>query len=132
MRYGLVVYPPRHHRRRHRQGPCPHCGEHAFVTFWHVLATGDRRIRAECAFCRRFLKFLPHLPEFIHLADENEQPAGLLDLLAQCEDRGIRLVSDGQRVDFAAGDWKKATVEMRTLVKRYSHRLAGMIGKGTT
>ena len=57
-------------------GPCPRCGGHEFLAFWHELANGERRIRAECTFCRHFLKFLPHLLEFVHLADENEQPAG--------------------------------------------------------
>jgi hypothetical protein len=102
-----------------------------FLAFWHELPNGERRIRAECSSCRHFLRFLPHLPVFVRMADENEDPAALLDLLTQCEERGVRLVSDGVRVDFGTGDWPKTTPDMRTAIKRYRHRLATMIGKRT-
>jgi uncharacterized protein (DUF3820 family) len=110
---------------------CPRCGDCHFLAFWHELRDGDRRIRAECRQCRKFLKFLAHTPEFMQMADVNEPTAGLLDLLTQCDERGVRLVSDGERIDFAPGDWHKATPEMRTLVKRYTHQLAKLVGKRT-
>jgi hypothetical protein len=125
-RRGYVVPAgPRQHPPR-----CDRCGGSEFLAFWMEDRAGGRRIRAECVTCRRFMKFLSLTPENIARADAAENPAGMLDLLTQCEDRGIKLASDGARVDFAEDGWRQATPEMRMLVRRYSHRLAGLLGKG--
>jgi hypothetical protein len=60
---------------------CPRCGNTLHDFIWQQDATGGRRIRVECRYCRRFILWAPLLPEFIAEADRHAkfyQPAGPL------------------------------------------------------
>jgi hypothetical protein len=44
---------------------CPKCGGTEFKTWWQTFANGTRHIRADCAACRAFVRYLkqPDSPE---------------------------------------------------------------------
>jgi hypothetical protein len=111
---------------------CARCGKVALLYHWAEDALGRRRVRRECGRCGAWLGFAPTAQPFVAQADANASPTALLDVLTRCEELGIALRSDGRRVDFAGDGWRKATPELRRLVKQCSHQLAGLLGKAAS
>ncbi len=46
--------------------PCPRCGGHDIKTERVPLSNGGHHIKASCAVCGRFIKFLPHASAVFH------------------------------------------------------------------
>jgi hypothetical protein len=96
---------------------------------WLQTRNGGRQIRRTCGRCGEWLGSAPHVEPFISLANAAASATPVLDVLTRCEELGIRLRSDGAAVGFAGPeDWKKATPELRNLVRQCRHSLAKMIG----
>jgi hypothetical protein len=60
---------------------CPKCGGTAFKTFWQTFADGSKHVRADCAACGAFVRYLkqPGSPDFKH---EPRKPGAHIDELA--------------------------------------------------
>ncbi len=52
---------------------CARCGNTLSNFIWQQDATGGRRIRVECRYCRGFIMWAPFLPEFIAQADRHAE-----------------------------------------------------------
>jgi hypothetical protein len=107
---------------------CPRCPGAPPALSWQEDAAGQRRIRAECSRCRRFLAFAPQVEPYVGEADRAGSHNDLLDVLTRLDELEVELRSDGTRVYFAAGDYRRVPAELAALVRSCSHRLARMIG----
>jgi hypothetical protein len=106
---------------------CWRCKDRTEVSYsWHEDSLGRRRIKRVCA-CGSSLGFAPHVPEFIAMADAAAAPTAILDVLTQCEERGIELVSDGKAVRVVSG-WERLTPELKAKIGQCRHQLAKLIG----
>jgi hypothetical protein len=113
--------------------PLPRCRECGPATVihhsWMEDSRGEQRIQRLCA-CGRALGFAPHLPEFVALADAAASPTAVLDVLTECEEKGIELRSDGKSVHVSRG-WDRLTVPLRQKLAQCRHGLAMMLGEQT-
>jgi hypothetical protein len=97
--------------------------------YWQEDAAGDRRIRAECSFCGRFLTFLAEVTEYVELANAAARQTDLLDALTRLDALGVELHSDGRRVWIGGGDSRRVPADLAALVRQCGHRLARLMGK---
>jgi hypothetical protein len=110
-------------------GPCPQCGSSGLVLTWQQDREGDRRIRATCGACGKFLCWAPQTPEHVQLADANATPAPILDALIEAERLGRTLHSDGQECQLEND--RRASPALRAALRQCNHGLAAMLGKRT-
>jgi hypothetical protein len=107
---------------------CDRCGPVGAFAFWFEDTLGRRRIRAECRRCHRMLGHPPCVEPYVTMANANASETPLLDALVRLDELGVDLVSDGRRVDYANGGWRKVPADLNAVVKSCSHRLARMLG----
>jgi hypothetical protein len=94
---------------------------------WQQMKNGRWHIRVECDGCGLFLQFAPQVEPYMTYADRNASGAAILDVLVQCEELGIELLSDGQTVRFH--DNHRAPPGLRSLLRQCSHDLARLMGR---
>jgi hypothetical protein len=107
---------------------CYRCGGRDVALSWQQLANGARRIRAECRWCRGFVKFMPETPENVAAADATASPTALLDVLTRLEEAGVNLDSDGRRVWVRWEDGRRLPPDLRALIHQCSNSLAKLLG----
>jgi uncharacterized protein (DUF3820 family) len=108
---------------------CARCGIESFAVCWQEVRSGERRIRAECMKCGRWLSWLPVAEPWIRQADANANPTALLDALTRLDELDARLESDGQTVWVHHRDWRRVPPDLHAIVRQCSHQLAKMIGR---
>jgi hypothetical protein len=92
--------------------------------FWFQDSIGRKRIRADCRRCRTMLTHPLCVEPFVSMANASASDTPILDGLTRLDDLGVEMVSDGQRVYFAPGDWRKVPADLNAVVRSCSHRLA--------
>jgi hypothetical protein len=107
---------------------CKRCPGARTLARWMEDRRGQRRLRAECGRCRRWLGFLPLAQPYLAEADGAASPTDVLDVLLALEDLGIGLESDGASCWFAGDGWHRTPPDLRSLVKQCNHRLAALLG----
>jgi hypothetical protein len=100
---------------------CDRCGAREANLAWHELSGGRRQIRATCAACGGFVKFVAQTPENVALANAVQPSAGLLDALLQAEIDGVELVHRFGRVEPVP--YHGASPRLRNLVRQSQHAL---------
>jgi hypothetical protein len=110
---------------------CHRCGAAGYLCNWQEDSLGRKRIRASCRQCGLFLTFPPSIPPFTAQADEAASPAPILDALTKLEAIGVELQSDGKRVFYRPGDWRRVPPDLRAVVRQCGHQMAQMIGNTT-
>jgi hypothetical protein len=110
--------------------PCPRCGSKGRDYHWYQDRLGRRQIRRTCGRCGKPLGFAPQAEPFVGLADAAACPTAVLDVLAQCEESGIRLRSDGEVADFATrADYLRAGPALRNKLAQCRSLLGRLLGK---
>jgi hypothetical protein len=106
---------------------CMRCKERTRISYsWHEDSLGRRRIKRTCG-CGASLAFAPHTEPFLSLADAAESPTAVLDVLAEAEERGVELRSDGKAVRVVGG-WDRLTVPLKQKLEQCRHQLAWLLG----
>jgi hypothetical protein len=109
----------------------PHCSrcENTLPEFrWQQDSRGQRRIRAECRNCHKFLTFAPLIPPYTTEADHYASRTPVLDALTKLETLGIEVVSDGKRAWVAWPACKRVPNDLLATLRQCSHQLAKMLG----
>lgn len=110
---------------------CWRCGLAGLRYDWMETRNGVKQIRRACARCGGSLGFAPQVEPYLGLANAAAAPSPVLDVLARCEELGVRLRSDGAVADFATNeDWARATPEVRRLLRQCRSLVGRMMGKG--
>jgi hypothetical protein len=109
--------------------PCPRCGDAGFVARWQEDVRGNRRVRAECRRCRKWMTFLPSLPPWTGEADAAASATPSLDALTRLDELGIELESDGLTAWVPWPDARRVPAELLAVVRQCARQLGRMIGK---
>lgn len=104
--------------------PCRHCGTAGFVARWQEDRRGARRLRAECAACRRWRTFLPEVPPYLDEANAATSETAILDVLTQLDALGIPLVSDGHVARVPWPQEREVPADLAARLRECSHHLA--------
>jgi hypothetical protein len=126
-RGGAVPPPPPPPRLR-----CPDCRSASEPRFtWQQDRRGDKRIRAECGACQKFIAFAPLREPYTLAADALASSRPAVDALLLAEQEGIELASDEASVRFATVQgYHAASQRLRDLlVRQANHVLGSMMGR---
>jgi hypothetical protein len=109
-------------------GPCRECGCPDVLYAWAEDRLGRKRIRAECAGCRRSRGTPPSRPPYSTAADAAASQAPVLDALIGLAEAGIEPLSDGRMVDYRPGDYRRVPPAVRAAVRQCGNSLAKLLG----
>jgi hypothetical protein len=107
---------------------CQKCGQASVRCGWLQQRDGRRAIRRSCAGCGGSLGTAPLTEENIRLADAAKSSSRPLALLAEADQRGMRLVSDGTVASVHRDDWRKADADFRDRLRQHRHSLGRLLG----
>jgi hypothetical protein len=107
--------------RQPRQLFCKCCDESRLWVYWQETVNGERRIRADCRSCGRFVGWVPMTEETAARADENTSGTALLDALTRAEDEGVQVVCGYGRVTLLP--YGRASEELQRLVRQTANQL---------
>ncbi len=72
--------------------------------------------------------FAPQVEPFTSEADAAASDTPVLDVLTRLEELGVDLLSDGDTVWFAPGDWRRVPDDVLAAARQCKHSLARLLG----
>jgi hypothetical protein len=100
---------------------CRRCDGSRLRVYWQELVNGERRIRADCRSCARFVGWVPLTDETAARADEGTSATALLDALTRAEEEGVKVVVGFGRVTLLP--YGRASEDLQRLVRQAANQL---------